>query len=168
MDEKEYLLLKELKESAPQIPQRELAKRTGLSLGMTNLLLKRMIQTGLVKISRLNSRNLSYLLTSQGLEKITRKSIQYIRRTVGDLHGLRVKVEELVRSLSAKGYEGLELVGESELDFILEYACTKEGLSFFQNSRPLAQSGIYTVYGEKNQGQDGRQDVLNLLAVSSY
>jgi hypothetical protein len=37
MEEKEYLLLKELKESV-HLPQRLLAKKAGLSLGSTNLI----------------------------------------------------------------------------------------------------------------------------------
>jgi predicted transcriptional regulator len=91
MEEKEYLLLKELKDSQSHIPQRELAKKAGLSLGSTNLLIKRMINTGLLQLRKLNSRNLRYLLTKKGVEKLARKSMQFLKRTLTDIHSLKEK-----------------------------------------------------------------------------
>jgi predicted transcriptional regulator len=111
VDEKEYLLLKELKESEKHLPQRLLAKKAGLSLGSTNLLIKRMINTGLLQLRKLNSRNLRYLLTKKGMEKFAKKSIQFLKRTLTDIHSLKEKVRLVVARVKRSPYSGIELVG---------------------------------------------------------
>ncbi len=60
------------------ITQRELAKRTGLSLGSVNVLLKRLIHKGLLKIEHVNSRTIKYMLTPKGLMEKVRLTYQYI------------------------------------------------------------------------------------------
>lgn len=61
-----------------RITQRELAKRTGLSLGAVNVLLKRLIHKGLIKIEHINARTIKYVLTPKGLMEKARLTYQYI------------------------------------------------------------------------------------------
>jgi DNA-binding MarR family transcriptional regulator len=72
----EFSLIQEI-EKRPSLTQRELSVRTGLSLGMTNILLKRLARKGLIKIQRLDLRGTRYLLTVEGLVEKTRKSFAY-------------------------------------------------------------------------------------------
>jgi len=74
--------------------QRKLAKLAGLSLGMTNLLLKRMVKMGYVKVSTLNGRTLRYILTSDGMREKMRKSYSYVARSIN--YYFQVK-EEILR-----------------------------------------------------------------------
>ena len=66
--ETEFKVLSHLHENE-STTQRHISKRTGLSLGSVNLLLKKMVRKGLVKIERLNKRTVRYILTPRGIKK---------------------------------------------------------------------------------------------------
>ena len=68
MQDNEVLILEEI-EKNPNTNQRDLSEKTGLSLGMVNLLLKKFIKKGFVKLERLNSRSFRYILTPEGFKE---------------------------------------------------------------------------------------------------
>ena len=72
----EFEIIKSV-ESKNTITQRELAKKTGLSLGAVNVLIKRLIQKGLLKIEQINARTIRYILTPKGLLERSKRN-QYI------------------------------------------------------------------------------------------
>jgi DNA-binding MarR family transcriptional regulator len=87
------------------VRQRDLAKIAGLSLGMTNAILKRLALKGLLTIKRVNNRNIHYIVTPTGIEAITRKSYRYFKRTIKNVvyKGRRYKqqnISALFRKLS--------------------------------------------------------------------
>lgn len=65
-------------DSTDKITQRELAKRTGLSLGAVNVLIKRLMHKGLLKIEHINTRTIRYILTPKGLLEKARLTYDYI------------------------------------------------------------------------------------------
>ena len=58
--------------------QRKIASGTGLSLATVNILLKRMIKRGLIKIEQLDRRSLRYMLTPKGLAEKSRLTYDYV------------------------------------------------------------------------------------------
>ena len=54
------------------LTQRDIARYAGLSVSGVNLLLKKMVCKGLVKLEKVNGRSLHYILTLQGLAEKTR------------------------------------------------------------------------------------------------
>lgn len=73
---REYRLIQALARR-PEGSQRALSQDLGVSLGMTNLLLKRLARKGLVKIQKLDWNRTRYLLTYEGAVEKTRKSYSY-------------------------------------------------------------------------------------------
>ena len=59
--------------------QRMLANQTGMSLGNINLLIKRLVEKGLVKIEHLNTRTLRYILTPKGMAEKARLAYAFFR-----------------------------------------------------------------------------------------
>ena len=55
--------------------QRDLARIVGLSLGMTNAILKRLVK-------KVNNRNIQYIVSPKGINEITRRSYRYFKRTI--------------------------------------------------------------------------------------
>ena len=51
---------------APRLSQRDIASQSGLSLGLVNLTLKRLLQTGHIKVSNLNKKKVEYIVTPKG------------------------------------------------------------------------------------------------------
>lgn len=115
--------------------QRQLAGQAGLSLGMTNVLLKRFAERGWVKLKRLSSRSLRYILTPDGMEEIMLRSLAYFSRAAKSASLYRAKIDAFVRSLTGLGITTLVLEGPAELDFLFEYACERHGLEFVKNPR---------------------------------
>jgi DNA-binding MarR family transcriptional regulator len=102
MDEKITDVLTILdREDSPS--QREIAKQTGFSVGLVNTLIKKCAKKGLVKIERLNSRNIKYILTPEGIKEKTQKTIDYIKRSYQAIQQLQNRVTELALKHSAEG-----------------------------------------------------------------
>jgi DNA-binding MarR family transcriptional regulator len=102
MDEKITDVLTILdREDSPS--QREIAKQTGFSVGLVNTLIKKCAKKGLVKIERLNSRNIKYILTPEGIKEKTQKTIDYIKRSYHAISELQTKVEDLANKHISEG-----------------------------------------------------------------
>jgi len=78
MQDNEILILEELEKNS-DITQRDLSEKTGLSLGMVNILLKKFIKKGFVKLERLNSKSFRYILTPEGFKEKSKKTIEYMK-----------------------------------------------------------------------------------------
>jgi len=78
MQDNEILILEELEKNS-NITQRDLSEKTGLSLGMVNMLLKKFIKKGFVKLERLNSKSFRYILTPEGFKEKSQKTIEYMK-----------------------------------------------------------------------------------------
>lgn len=79
-----------------KITQRELAKRTGLSLGTVNVLIKRLIHKGLIKIEHINSRTIKYVLTPKGIAEKARLTYQYIVNSYYYIISVEQKIEQII------------------------------------------------------------------------
>lgn len=75
--------------------QREIAKETGISLGLVNTLLKKCAKKGLIKIERLNSRNIKYILTPAGIKEKTKKTITYVKKSYQAIKEIEAEVLKL-------------------------------------------------------------------------
>lgn len=119
------------------LTQRELAEASGLSLGMTNTLLRRFAEKGWVMLKRLNARNIQYALSPDGVAEIARRSYRYFRRTARSAAMYRDILESFALRVKRGGAKRVVLAGASDLDFILEYACERHGLTFVKGIDPV-------------------------------
>jgi DNA-binding MarR family transcriptional regulator len=122
--------------------QRSIARAAGLSLGMTNVLLKRFSEKGWVTVRRVNARNLQYALTPEGVQEIARRTYRYLKRTARNASLYRDILEEFVLSSKREGVQTLVLAGVSDLDFILEYVCERHGMAFFKTADPARAESL--------------------------
>ena len=156
--------LGEAERTQARITQRELASRTGLSLGMTNALLRRFAEKGWVKLARLSAKSVHYALTPEGVGEVARRSAGYFRRAARSTDQYRARVEQFVLKAKMNGAGTLVLAGASELDFLLEFVCERHGVVFVRTSdqeraRALSgRPGVALLYAETGteMGDDGR------------
>lgn len=80
------------------ITQRELAKRTGLSLGAVNILIKRLIHKGLIKIEQINTRTIKYMLTPKGIIEKARLTYKYIILSYNSIYDIERKIEQIINN----------------------------------------------------------------------
>jgi EPS-associated MarR family transcriptional regulator len=97
-DELRYRLLKLLEET-PDISQRELAARLGVSLGKVNYCLRALVARGILKVKNFrNSRNkvaYLYLLTPKGVDARARITYEFLRLRLAEVEALRAEVASL-------------------------------------------------------------------------
>src|SRR5687767_5206385 len=92
---KEFSLIQEIARK-PLQTQRQLSQSTGLSLGMTNILLKRLARKGYIKIKHLDWKRTQYLLTVKGLLEKTRKSYAYALYAINQFRLIRERIRDRV------------------------------------------------------------------------
>jgi hypothetical protein len=137
----EYIILENIYDSAESavegqgpparsLRQRDLAQIAGASLGMTNFILKRLVQKGWIKAKRINCRNIQYAVTLEGINEIISRSYRYFKRTIKNVVFFKEILEDLVNTAKQNNIKKVTLVGASDLDFIVEHACRRSGLIF--------------------------------------
>jgi len=136
MQDVEVLILEEL-EKNPDVTQRDLSEKAGLSLGMVNMLLKEFVKKGFVKLERLNSRSFRYILTAEGFKEKSKKTIEYIKRYYNKALIIKQNVERIIQAhginrtyiLFGKDEEMKEIIQgilrELKVDYITESDITK-------------------------------------------
>ena len=100
--------------------QRELSRLLELSLGQTNMLIKRLATKGYIRISQLNKRKVQYLLTPKGFAEKMKKSIKYTLKTINSLSLIKGKIKEIVAALYEKGERKFIVVGNSDLAMMID------------------------------------------------
>ena len=72
--------------------QRDLSEHVGMSLGAINLLLKKLVKKGLIKIEKLQPNSVRYFLTPAGIADKIERTYRYIVRTYKELEFMRNKI----------------------------------------------------------------------------
>jgi len=140
----EYVILENLYEkngNVPSLKQRDLARLARTSLGMINSILKRMIQKGWITARKLNSRNIHYAITLDGINEVMRRSYGYFKRTIKNIAYYKETIDKIIQNASEKNLKTVILIGTSDLDFIIEHACAYYGLSFLKTADRYFFSG---------------------------
>jgi len=108
-----YRLLKILSQE-PNIAQRDMAKKMGVSLGKVNYCLAELTKKGLIKVHRFKSaRNkvpYTYMLTPRGLEEKGKLTVSFLRRKLSEYNEIRRQIRELAGEIGAEGLKDLSNV----------------------------------------------------------
>jgi len=121
ISEKEFTILKEISNNH-QPNQRLIAERSGISLGLTNLIIKCLVQKGYIKARQLTARKVQYLLTPKGFSEKLKKSYNYTLKTINLVKSIKEKIQELIISEYNKGKKEFIIQGKSELADMAEIA----------------------------------------------
>lgn len=108
--------------------QRGLARATGFSLGMTNLLLKRLVKKGYVKVVSLNGRTLRYILTPTGFAEKVRRSYEYVLVSIRYLNEVKERIRTLLEE--SGGDRPIWVLGQSELAGLTKEILRDQGIRF--------------------------------------
>jgi EPS-associated MarR family transcriptional regulator len=99
-------LLREIKET-PEMTQRELSSRLGVSLGKVNFLIKALIDKGFIKAKNFKNANNKYayiyILTPPGLEEKARITYHFLKRKMEEYDQLEEEIRQLKKEISKIG-----------------------------------------------------------------
>lgn len=93
-----YRLLKMLSKE-PNVTQRNMAKRMGISLGKMNYCITELAAKGWIKIIRFKSAKnkipYTYLLTSKGLEEKAKMTLSFLKKKLSEYEEIKKQIREL-------------------------------------------------------------------------
>lgn len=112
--EDEYQVLSYLQENETTT-QRNISSRTGLSLGSVNLLLKKMVRKGLIKVERINARSMRYILTPRGLQEKARLTYLFIKSSYRRIIEINQALDNLIETYNvSRDGKGVLLNGPTD------------------------------------------------------
>lgn len=114
----ELKILKSI-ENTKNITQRDIAKNTGMSLGAVNILIKRLVKKGLVKIERINPRLIRYILTPHGLREKASLTLNYITNSYNYIKNIEDNIITLLNTDKIKNIKHIYIYGNNDEVFKL-------------------------------------------------
>ncbi len=112
--------------------QRDLSRLMSLSLGMVNMLIRRLLSKGIIRIEQLDKRKVQYLLTPKGFSEKMRKSVQYTLKTINSLDLIKEKIHELIVKEYRKGERLFVVLGRSDFAHLIEIVFKDLGLDNYK------------------------------------
>ncbi len=104
----------------PTLSQRAVAKKSGLSLGLVNLIIQRLLQTGHIKISNMSKKKVRYILTTRGFKEKANQSCNYLVQTVSVFMAYKERVDRMLNQILQDGHRHFAILGQGELTQLLE------------------------------------------------
>ncbi len=112
--------------------QRDLSRLLDLSLGQTNMLIRRLVAKGFLRISQLNQKKVSYILTPKGLAEKMKQSVNYTLKTIHSISAIKDQIKSVVVPLYEKGERHFVIVGKSDFALLIEMVFRERGLNDFK------------------------------------
>ena len=131
MDEREFELINIIGQEIGA-NQRQISRMMDMSLGMVNMLIKRMLSKGYIRIEQLDKRKVQYLLTPKGFAEKMRKSVRYTLKTINSITLIKNNLMELFQNLYTDGVRQFYVYSEPDLSLIVTkafYESSLEGAS---------------------------------------
>ena len=86
-------------EKNPQVSQRQIADKLGMSLGSINYCIKALIEKGYIKITNFtenpNKLRYAYLLTPTGIKAKASLTAQFLKRKMTEFEALKIEIKSL-------------------------------------------------------------------------
>ena len=110
-NEKALQIIREIDQS-PEMSQRELSSRLGISLGKVNFLMNALIDKGFVKVENFkkSSNKIAYLynLTPGGIEEKSRMTYLFLKRKMAEYEQLEREIRQLQAEVQQNGLPATE------------------------------------------------------------
>ncbi len=102
------------------LSQRDLAKSASLSLGLVNIIIRKFVREGYIRINHLNKKKVEYLLTPLGLSESERITSADTNETIQKFKQIETQLVQMLQELHTNGYRYFSIHGNGELRQLLE------------------------------------------------
>lgn len=134
--QRELYLLTEV-DKDPKVSQRELAKRVGIALGLTNMLVRNLAQKGYVRVTKAGWKRFVYTLTPAGVSRKLNLTIDYIQRFLGYYRNVRQNLREQLEPLGLNQESRIAIYGTGEFAELVYLALKEFGIEEIDIFGPL-------------------------------
>lgn len=126
--ERDLIILEQI-EKNPDTTQAALASGLEVAVGTINWHLKRLIEKGYVKVSRVERRKLKYIITPEGISLRTRLTIDYIQNSFNLYRLVRERVLITLVELKSAGYHQIHIIGSGDMAEICRLTCMEQNVA---------------------------------------
>jgi DNA-binding MarR family transcriptional regulator len=141
LSDRELTLLEEI-EQDPDVTQASLAIQLGVAVGTVNLLIKRLISKGYVKVKRARRRKLRYIITPEGLAFRANLAVHYIETSLQLYRKTRLRVRDLLSQTRQAGYNQVRIEGDGDIADICRLTCLEQGVRVLEAGQAVADGKI--------------------------
>lgn len=121
LTQNEFLLLQEISHRN-DASQRELSEAIGLSLGLTNLLLNRLIENGLIHVQSVNLKKRRYVLTLRGATDKAKFACSTAARSFHQVKRMNATIRTHILEAYGRGLRQFVIVAPSEIEAMIREA----------------------------------------------
>jgi len=158
VDNKELKVIDEIsKENS--LTQRELSRRTELSLGAVNLIIRRLVKRGLVKTKSLNPKKVEYLLTPKGISEKARKTYDYVVKTIDMVTRVKEEIAKIVLDEFNRGQKKFIILGGNSMADVIELALKGFDYKKVHEMNEIKDSEALVLIAEKNRSANGFRSI---------
>lgn len=101
-------------EDDPQITQRQLSRRVGIALGLTNVMLRNLVKKGYIRANQTSWKRWLYTLTPEGFSHKIRLTMVYISRVLDHYQKVRQTLRETLEPLPLNEESRVAIYGAGE------------------------------------------------------
>ncbi len=127
LDVRELEILEKI-ENNGHLTQRDLSKEVGIALGLVNLLLKKMVKKGWIKIKNVDARKIRYFITPKGARE---KSSLLYKRAESTIHfylDAKRVIKDKIMHLKNEDVKNVSIYGVSHISEVLYIVLKELGL----------------------------------------
>lgn len=152
--ERDLVILEQI-EQDPDTTQAALASGLEVAVGTINWHLKRLIEKGYVKVSRVERRKLKYIITPEGIALRTRLTLDYIQNSFNLYRLVRQRSLVALAELRKAGYQKVALEGSGDVAEICRLTCLEQGIAVANDQEtPLLRVVGLKVFLELEKNHD--------------
>ena len=111
-----------------KVSQRGLAKRMGVALGLTNALLKQLVQKGYVNVTRTDAHHFAYMCTPNGMAQKTVRLLTHLENSFEFYQQAKRIVRHSVSELERRGLKRVAIYGKGDIGEMVYVALKDLGL----------------------------------------
>ena len=151
--ERDLVILEQI-ENDPDTSQAAMANTLEVAVGTINWHLKRLIEKGYVKVSRVERRKLKYIITPEGLALRARLTIDYIQNSFNLYRLVRERVITALKEVHAADVKSVRIEGTGDVAEICRLTCLEQGIHVSPDgSGPLLRIVGLKVFFEPEENQ---------------
>ncbi len=124
----ELNILQEI-DSDGQCSQRELSRRSGVTLSILNVYLKGLVRKGYVSVRDMPGRRLWYNLTPIGMAEKAKMTLEYMKWSLGKYQDIRDRVRIVCQKLKKENKSNIVICGVSDAAEIFYLGTIEAGLN---------------------------------------
>lgn len=156
--DKEFELL-ELINKDCTYTQRQLSEQTGLSLGSVNILLKKLVREGLVKLQRIPANRVAYMLTPEGAREKVRKTLFYLKVHYQEIERARKGLASIISKIPSDNLISVR-IEDPVLKMMVMQLLNQSRVEIVENSSVMAPVIILT---DQSEYRESDCVIINIL-----